>query len=140
MGFIKIHTYQTKKEWYGYSSDDSDEDSSSIVGTTSISVCGYKREIDALTGVDDVVIHTDTSRELILGYPTEYNRVKVIKPNTPEGFTLRYIIEKIYENYEAMYRIDEINGSYGIWGHTMSELCIEGIEYDSKTICPYIGS
>lgn len=99
---------------------------------------------------------------LLISYPLTKSAKCHIKTRDPNGFTRQEIIEQICENYERIYREEDesteiepgmipgmfnrvqTNGKYGIWGHVIEDLYIEGISYtdenDEVVIEPQIGS
>lgn len=114
-----------------------------------------------LTGADKLIIH-DTSIQLCIDYPLNHAHYFPLESAT--GFTRRIIVEAIVKTYVHIYAEEKetiremavipasqrrglinrntTDGKYGIWGHDIGDLVIEGIEYypDAKIIKPLIGS
>ncbi len=68
-----------------------------------------------------------------------------------EGFALKDLIDRVCKTYQRLYWEDEetntgterykTNGKYGIWGHNLNDLYIEGIEvWSDGTVYLNIGS
>lgn len=101
---------------------------------------------------------------IVFRYPFEKEFVFEFKANTSEGFTKEYLIDCICNQYEKMYKEENeatpptsmeermkrgglvnresTEGPYGIWGHDIEDLYLEGIEYNEKTntVHLFIGS
>lgn len=114
-----------------------------------------------LTGADAIVIR-DAEIQLKVDYPLNHAHYFPLKSSA--GFTRRAIVEAVVQTYVRIYSEEKdtirhmavipasqrrglinrntTDGKYGIWGHDIGDLVIEGIEYDpaSKTVALSIGS
>lgn len=105
---------------------------------------------------DEIVIN---ETEILLRVTYPLIRPAQVKLKRSTGFTRRQLVESIYKCYKKVYAQEdaskttiissdkvynrgETNGKYGIWGHCMDNLFIEGIEYqpDKKLVTLAIGS
>lgn len=97
-------------------------------------------------------------------YPFSDTFTFEFKADTAEGFTLAYLIDCICRKYKEMYdeensavqvstaeerlarggllNREKTNGKFGIWGHDISDLYLEGITYNASnnTVVLSIGS
>lgn len=113
---------------------------------------------------DEVVIK-DEDIKIVFDYPL--NGEFLFDFHSDNGFQRKQLVELIAQTYQKIYdeenatiqeqqvipietRIEkgglmnrnQTDGKYGIWGHDIGDLWLEGIEYnpDTKTVCLSIGS
>lgn len=101
-----------------------------------------------------IVIPAQTAK-IEFSYPFSGTHTFDFKADTASGFTLEHLIDSICQKYKAMYdeensvtvvsTVDErvkrgglLNreptaGPYGVWGHDIGDLYLEGIDYDPET-------
>lgn len=89
---------------------------------------------DEVFGVDNAAPETIFSYNPIsvrFGYPIA--SPIIVDFNGP--LTVRDFISKIAETYKTMYQEEEAsNGKYGVWGHRLSDLYLEGAELGSDGV------
>lgn len=66
--------------------------------------------------------------ELVIDYPLKHPALFKIKTGK-SGMGLNLLLLKIGKNYEKVYQNES---KYGIWGHNIGDLQLEGIEIDYK--------
>lgn len=96
---------------------------------------------DKIINPDDIVIKEEEI-EILFDYPL--SQTVLMKFHSPKGFSRIYLWKCIYDGYKKIYDEEEedcgkvgfiegtynrkpSDGRYGIWGHVISDLCIEGI-------------
>lgn len=118
-----------------------------------------------LRNPDQIIIH-EQNIKFMIDYPLEREFLFNYTSFNPEGWTAREILTKIIEIYNGIYKEEDrsmdikletleqrmargglinrgkSNGTYGIWGHDIGDLFIEGVSYDksTKTVYPTMGS
>lgn len=84
------------------------------------------------------VVTTETTIEIMLDYPLDNEYFFVV--HSEKGFTVEKICKticKIYKN--KIYRNNDSGVKYGIWGHDICDLAIEGFHIKSrKGKCPLL--
>ena len=103
------------------------------------------------------IVIPQQSTSIEFNYPFSGTFTFEFKADTSEGFTLEHLIDSICRKYKEMYdeenstvqvstiderlarggliNREETNGKFGIWGHDLYDLYLEGIRYDlSKNI------
>jgi hypothetical protein len=89
--------------------------------------------------VKDMLFPEEISADLFLSYPLE---VVVKQPITFKS--LYELISKIRETYKEIYKEERKTHKFGIWGHSIYDLFIEGISImegkDNPIVRVYIGS
>jgi hypothetical protein len=83
----------------------------------------------------DVLVIPDDEIEIEFDYPMN-TRARFSFVNHG-GFTRREVFECIKDGYNAIYAEPS---RYGIWGHGIIDLCVEGCEYDSGVLKLTMGS
>jgi len=104
---------------------------------------GLSRLIDA----DEIVVVAASAR-LVLSYPLDVSAVRVIAPGDGRTFMRRELVQLIDETYREVYAKETAtqseptpaiadrglllnrpasDGTFGIWGHDLDDLAIEGI-------------
>lgn len=69
--------------------------------------------------------------ELVIDYPL--SNPAIFKINTGKtGMGLIALLSKIGKLYQQTYDVEDANGRYGIYGHDIDDLAIEGITVDHK--------
>jgi len=118
-------------------------------GKACVYVIHYEEQeiIDAIIDPKRLLIKEETI-SIKFSYPLT-NKV-TFEYNNKEGFTRMDLLRCIYEGYKKIYETEEEDagdpgtyeklynrrtseGRYGIWGHYLNDLIIEGMVYDSKT-------
>lgn len=107
-----------------------------------------------LESPDEIVI-PEQNIYIAIDYPVRDTYTFHFVANTEKGFTREFLIdcictqyEKIYVEENAVCKVSSIeermrkgglinrestNGPYGIWGHDIEDLYLEGINYDANT-------
>lgn len=89
--------------------------------------------------VNDILFPEEISADLFLSYPLE-----VVVKQSITFKSLYELITKIRSTYKEIYKEEEKTHKFGIWGHSIYDLCIEGISImegkDNPIIRVYIGS
>lgn len=89
--------------------------------------------------VENILFPEEISADLFLSYPLE-----VVVKQTITFKSLYELITKIRETYKELYKKEEKTHEFGIWGHSIYDLFIEGISImegkDNPIIRVYIGS
>ncbi len=122
------------------------------------SICGYlnDKETFNLADEDDIVIPHQTTT-IVLNYPLKKEFKFEFKADHKDGFTRKHIIGSICQKYQDIYNEEEVStkmevlsmedrvkkgglmnrnktdGVYGIWGHDIGDLYLEGISYNHST-------
>ncbi len=89
--------------------------------------------------VNNVLFPNEISADLFLSYPLE-----VVVKQTITFKSLHELISQIRDTYKEIYEDEEKTHRYGIWGHSIYDLFIEGISImegkDNPIVRVYIGS
>lgn len=89
--------------------------------------------------VNNILFPNEVSADLFLSYPLE---VVVRQPITFKS--LYELITKIRDTYKEIYKEEEKTHKFGIWGHSIYDLFIEGISImegkDNPIVRVYVGS
>lgn len=117
-----------------------------------------------LSNADDIVIEGSDGFHITFSYPLKESHTFPYQPDRPEGATREYVIDCICNKYHEIYKEENAasppstfeermkrgglmnrertTGPYGIWGHDLGDLYLEGINYVSslRTITLDIGS
>lgn len=78
----------------------------------------------------DELITPLTSLILVISYPLKVTTEVHVYSST--GFTRFQFVEALFSAYTAIYEEEASSGKYGIWGHHLGELFLEGAEIDSE--------
>lgn len=146
----------------------SEETATIYLASYKADIWATRENVDAPTGYDhlltgaDAIVIRDTEIQLKVDYPL--NRAHYFPLKSIAGFTRRAIVEAVVQTYVKIYSEEKdtirhmavipasqrrglmnrntTDGKYGIWGHDIGDLVIEGINYDptSKTVALLIGS
>jgi hypothetical protein len=92
---------------------------------------------DEFVGTDVINFPKHTNFTLTIDYPLTKPYVSTL--NTEYGLTVQQVIDFIRDEY---YNIYENPKKYGVWGHSLSDLYLEGItvDFDKKKISILVGS
>lgn len=89
--------------------------------------------------VQDMLFPEEISADLFLSYP-----LKVVVKHSITFKSLYELITQIRKAYKKIYKEEEKTSKYGIWGHSIYDLFIEGISImegkDKPIVRVYIGS
>ena len=126
------------------------------VHVKSFNVNDWEKSTYGILGPDEIVIK-DSEIGIVFSYPLE--KPFEFKFKSEGGFTKKGLFHCITEQYKKIYKEEQesseidvekaqkertgymalcmnrptSNGKYGIWGHSIGDLWIEGIEYNSET-------
>lgn len=89
----------------------------------------------------DIWLPANKVYTLIIDYPIR-NKVKVKIKTGKKGLGFNGLIGRILKEYCKIYKDADSENKYGVWGHSMEDLAIEGIRVDhvKKIIDLCIGS
>jgi hypothetical protein len=86
---------------------------------------------DVLQGMDTRI--EDTEVVLVISYPLAVVAKFKIKSKT--GFTMIQLVKHICRAYKKIYNNDE---KYGIWGHDIGDLVVEGVRIRRRKGVTYV--
>ncbi len=138
----------------GRDDDDDDNDDSKCSGC--IRLASPAHDIEAMDAANEVVI-PESSVRVLYRYPLRKHFVGHYQQQHRGGFTRADIVRIIGDEYQRIYleeattseirarlipgtlNRNETNGKHGIWGHTLEDLCLHTIWYDSSTQMCHLG-
>lgn len=96
---------------------------------------------------------SDAELNVIINYPLSVTAIATVKARTimELGYRICDAYKQIYEEernsteipegyIEGMYNRNRTNGKYGIWGHDISDLILEGIKISGNVVSISVGS
>jgi len=131
-----------------------------VVKNSYVAIANFDKNNHDLYKPNETVIF-NTKYTMEISYPLTHPATFTF--NSARGFSRLDVINNIVESYHAVYKKEEAsmntviepinkrtglvnrqssNGAYGIWGHDIDDLVIEGMQYDPNThvLTMFIGS
>lgn len=113
--------------------ENADEDFEDNLGAIQIDDEGFYM----ITNPDEIVLPWRDEIKIVFDYPMSKPFVKIVNSANPEGFTKKDLLYLIREGYLEIY--DDVD-KYGVYGHDIGDLVLEGIKQNDDTLILSIGS
>jgi hypothetical protein len=99
-------------------------------GCCSVSEFPYIESGNSVLVDPDELITPLTALTLHIRYPL--SKPTEVRIESPAGFTRFQFVKAVFNAYTAIYEEEYRSGKYGIWGHSLGDLSLEGAEIDSE--------